>query len=165
MTIFIVVAVVGLALLLASTLVDGIGDALDFGSGGAGIISGASIGGLVAGIGFGGILGLTMSDNWALVTLTSAGTGLIIAAAATVWYTWLQRAQGDEEDLSMRGIVGTTGTIRNVAPGDPTTGTVAVTYLGAARTMQALADQPLKAGILVTVRQLIDPETVRVEPN
>jgi hypothetical protein len=164
-TIFIIVAVAGLAILLISALVDGIGDALDFAGAGSGIISGASIGGLISGIGFGGVLGLTLTESWGLVALSSALTGLAIAAAATAWYRWLQRAQGDEKDLSMDGIVGTTATIRSVSQDDPSTGTVAVTYLGATRTMQALSDHPLKAGRAVTVAQLIDPETVRVEPT
>ncbi|MDR3360344.1 MAG: hypothetical protein LBO20_06825 [Bifidobacteriaceae bacterium] len=164
MTVFVIVAVVGLALMLLSVFVDGIGDALDIGGSGSGIISGASIGGLVSGIGFGGILGLTVSDQSWVVTLTSGLTGVALAGVAAVWYSWLQRVQGDEEDLSMDGIVGQTGTIRSVAPEDPTTGAVAVTYLGAARTMQFTAATALKAGALVRVDKLLDSETVRVEP-
>jgi hypothetical protein len=161
-TIFVIVAIVGLAVLLLSVFVDGIGDAFDLG-GGSGIISGASIGGLISGIGFGGLLGSTFTDEFWLIVVIAGSTGLVVAAAAVVWFRWLQRAQGDEADAAISGIVGGIGTVRNVSSEDSTTGTVAVTYLGAARTMQFIADAPLKAGALVTVTQIIDPETVRVE--
>jgi hypothetical protein len=161
---FMIVAVAGLAVLVLSAVVDGVGDALDFGGGGSGLISGASIGGLISGIGFGGFLGITLSDTVWVIALISGGTGLAVAAAAAIWYRWLQRAQGDEKDLAMSGIVGTEGAIRTVSQEDPAMGTVAVTYLGASRTMQAIADEPLKRGQVVTVTHLVDPETVRVAP-
>jgi hypothetical protein len=159
-----IVAVAGLAVLVLSAVVDGIGDALDFGGGGSGLVSGASIGGLISGIGFGGFLAMTLTDTFWVIVVVSGVTGLAIAAAAAAWYRWLQRAQGDEKDLAMVGIVGTSATVRSVSQEDPLVGTVAVTYLGAARTMQAISDEPLKAGRVVTVSQLIDPETVRVAP-
>jgi hypothetical protein len=163
-TIFIIVAVVGLALTVLAALVDGIGDALDFAGTGSGIISGASIGGLISGIGFGGWLALTFTDRYWLVAVISGVTGLAVGAAAAGWYQWLKRAQGDEKDLAISGIVGTSGSVRGVSPEDPTSGTVAVTYLGATRIMQFTAPQGLKAGAVVRVTHLLDPETVRVEP-
>jgi hypothetical protein len=163
-TVFIIVAAVGLAVLLLSLLVDGVGDTLDFAGTGSGIISGASIGGLISGIGFGGIFGRAVTDSFALVALISGLTGRAGAALAAFWYRWLQRAQGDEKELAISGIVGRTATVRSVSREDPATGAVAVTYLGAARTMQFLAGQELKAGQRVRVTELVDPETIRVEP-
>ncbi|MDR0594261.1 MAG: hypothetical protein LBG60_13635 [Bifidobacteriaceae bacterium] len=165
MTVFVVIAAVGLLLLLLSLVVDGIGDALDFTGTGSGIISGVSIGGLIAGLGLGGILGQTMTDNTVVVGGISAVTGLLVAAIAALCYSGLQRAQGDEEDLAMSVIVGTPGTVRSVSRDQPKTGTVAVTYLGAARTMQYLSGGPLEVGDRVMVTELIDPETVRVDPG
>ncbi|MDR2378064.1 MAG: hypothetical protein LBD70_01365 [Bifidobacteriaceae bacterium] len=164
MTVFIIVAVVGLALTALALFADGIGDALDFAGTGSGIISGASIGGLISGIGFGGWLGLALTDRPWLVAVISGATGLAVAGAAAGWYHWLRRAQGDEKDLAIGGIVGTTGAVRSVSRDDPTTGTVAATYLGAVRTMQFTSGAPLKAGAAVRIAALIDPETVRVEP-
>jgi hypothetical protein len=158
------VAVAGLAILLLTVLVDGIGDALDFSGGGSGIISGASIGGLISGIGFGGILGLTLTDSFGWVLLIAAATGLALSAVAAGWYHWLQKAQGNEKDLAISGIVGGPGTVRSVSAEDPTSGTAAVTYLGATRTMRFIAPRELRAGDPVTVTALIDPETIRVEP-
>ncbi|MDR2348083.1 MAG: hypothetical protein LBD90_05625 [Bifidobacteriaceae bacterium] len=163
MTIFVVVGVVGLALTLLSVFVDGIGDSLDFGGAGSGIFSGASIGGLISGIGFGGMLALTFTDrNW-VVAVVSGATGVAVAAVAAGWYSWLKGVQGDEKDLAISGIVGSSGTVRGVSREDPTTGTVAVTYLGAARTMQFTSPEPLKSGASVRITALLDPETVRVE--
>ncbi|MDR2374789.1 MAG: hypothetical protein LBD77_12035 [Bifidobacteriaceae bacterium] len=164
MTAFIIVAIIGLALTGLSLFADGIGDALDFGGSGSGIVSGASIGGLISGIGFGGLVGLTITDRYWIVALISGATGLAVAAVATLWYHWLKRSQGDEKDLAISGIVGTPGAVRSVSRDDPTTGTVAVTYLGAARTMQFTSAEPVKAGAQVRIAALLDPETVRVEP-
>ncbi|MDR1118734.1 MAG: hypothetical protein LBL01_05505 [Bifidobacteriaceae bacterium] len=158
-----ILAAAGIAVLLLSLLVDGISDALDFAGTGSALLSGASIGGLVSGIGLGGMLGEALTDNGLLVALTSTLTGLALAAAGASFYALLQRAQGNEADLQIGGIVGTAGQVRSISRDDPASGTAAVVYLGATRVMQFTASAPLRVGDSVTVTQLVDPETIRVE--
>ncbi|MDR1392778.1 MAG: hypothetical protein LBJ62_02235 [Bifidobacteriaceae bacterium] len=162
MTAFIIVAAVGLVILLTSLLVDGIGDVLNF-EGAGGVISGASIGGLISGIGFGGVLGLTLASAAWVVALASIVTGLSVAAVAVLLYALLRRAQGNEADLDLTGVIGGTATVRGVLAEDATGGTVALVYLGAPRVMRFVADQALASGDQVRVTALLDPDTVRVE--
>jgi len=163
-TAFIVIAVVGVVLLIATLLFDGVLDVFNLDmDGGFGFVSGASIGGLVAGVGLGGMLGTSLGVPVGLIVAIAAIVGILLAGVAVLVFRVLKRAQGDEKALETQGMVGSQGTIRAV--GENKTGVAAVTYLGAPRTMRFTTDYTLKPGDTVIVTQVVGPETIRVEPT
>ncbi len=164
MTAFIILTVVGVVLLLATVLFDGVLDVFNLDiDGGLGFVSGASIGGLVAGVGLGGLLGTSLGVPGWFTAIIAVVVGLALAAIAVLFYRLLKHAQGDEKALDTSTMLGSLGTIRAI--GDGKSGVAAVTYLGAPRTMKFVTDYSLKPGDTVIVTELVGPDIIRVEPT
>jgi len=163
-TAFIVLAVVGVIFLVATVLFDGVLDVFNLDmDGGFGFVSGASIGGLVAGVGLGGVLGMLLGVPGLAVGIIAAVVGLLLGGVAVLFFRLLKRAQGDEKALDTGGMVGSEGTIRAI--GDGMTGVAAVTYLGAPRTMKFISNYTLKPGDTVVITEVVGPDVIRVEPT
>ncbi len=132
---FIVTAAVGFVLLLVFLLFDGIFDAIHIDLTGSGVVSGASLGGLLTGFGCGGIIGT--SQGWGLFPALLLGllVGVGIAAVAVALYRILNR------------------------------GLVQVSYLGSPRTVSFASDVSIRTGDSVIVTEVIGPDVVNVIPN
>ncbi|MDR2896836.1 MAG: hypothetical protein LBV30_09360 [Propionibacteriaceae bacterium] len=159
--IFTLVAAVGLVLLLVSMIFDGVLDMFNIDFTGAGIFSGASLGGLITGIGCGGLIGTAqgwpLGGSLALALLI----GLVLAAVAIVLYRFLRKLDAREADQSIDRLVGSKGVV-TAANLDGGRGLVQLTYLGGARTVGFVADLPLASGQTVVVTEILGPELVNV---
>lgn len=160
MTGFVIVAIVGFIVLCVALLLDGVLDMFDV-SLGSGILSGASLGGLLCGIGFGGIIGV--SQGWSIggSLLLGAGVGIVIAAIAIALYRWMKRSETPETAYSLENVIGTRGIVTASAAAGQR-GLVQVSYLGSPRTIAFVADTELKTGQSVFVTDLLGPELLQV---
>jgi len=161
---FIVAAGIGVVLLLASLLFDGVLDALDIDFLGNGVFSGASIGGLITGIGCGGAIGMSMGWGLILSVVLGAALGVGVAAVAVALYRVLKKTEAAQEEFSLDRLVGTTGVV-TAAPKLDARGLVRVEYLGSPRTVSFSSDLPLVAGDSVVVTEVLGPDSVNVIPS
>ncbi|MDR1825091.1 MAG: hypothetical protein LBR27_07155 [Bifidobacteriaceae bacterium] len=160
---FTAITAVGGVLLLVALLFDGVFDAFDVDFGASGLFSGASLAGFITGFGLGGIIGT--AQGWKVLPSAAIGVlvGLAIAAVAVVIYRWLKRSEAPTAELSSETLVGQTGLVTAGAqPGK--TGLVRGTYLGAPRTLSFVADVAIDSGTIVTITEVLGPDTVKVAP-
>ena len=160
MTGFVITAIVGFVVLCVALFLDGVLDMFDI-SLGSGILSGASLGGLLCGIGFGGIIG--ESQGWSMggSLLLGLVIGIIIAAIAITLYRWLKHSEIPDAAYKLDNIVGTRGTVTAGATVGQR-GLVQVLYLGSPRTIACVADSEIKTGDSVFVADLLGPELLKV---
>jgi len=157
---FVITAIVGFVILCVALFLDGVLDMFDV-SLGSGIISGASLGGLLCGIGFGGIIG--ESQKWPLLGSLVLGliVGIAIAGVAIALYRWMKRSETPDSAYSLENVIGTRGTVTaGAARGQR--GLVQVRYLGTPRTIAFVSDAALKTGDSVFVTDLLGPELLKV---
>ncbi|MCL2783363.1 MAG: hypothetical protein FWD80_05255 [Propionibacteriaceae bacterium] len=157
---FVITAIIGFVMLCVALFLDGVLDMFDV-SLGSGIISGASLGGLLCGVGFGGLIG--QSQGWPVIgSLTmGAACGLVIAGIAIALYRWMKRSETPDYAYSLDNVVGTRGMI-TAGAGVGQRGLVQVSYLGSPRTISFVCDTPLKTGQSVFVTDLLGPELLKV---
>lgn len=157
---FVISAIIGFVVLCIALFLDGVLDMFDV-SLGSGIISGASLGGLLCGVGFGGIIG--ESQGWPLAgsLVTGILCGMAIAGIAIALYRWMKRSETPESAYSLENVVGTRGQV-TAGAGVGQRGLVQVSYLGSPRTIAFVSDTPLKTGDAVFVTDLLGPELLKV---
>jgi len=157
---FVITAIVGFVILCVALFLDGVLDMFDV-SLGSGIISGASLGGLLCGIGFGGIIG--ESQGWRLIGSLALGVvvGLVIAGIAIALYRWMKHSETPDSAYSLENVIGTRGTVTAGATRGQR-GLVQVRYLGSPRTIAFVSDAELKTGDSVFVTDLLGPELLKV---
>jgi membrane protein implicated in regulation of membrane protease activity len=161
-TAFLIIGIVCTLIALIAALFDGAFESMDIDLPGAGEFSILALTGGLAGFGWSGyaIDSLTNLPNWAVILLAIV-VGLAIAALGML-FTKMLRAQSTPDGAgSVSGLVGVTG-VMDVAAGPGHQGVVRVTYAGSARTLTAHTDQPVGAGDLVTITDVISPDVVRV---
>ena len=157
---FVITAIIGFVMLCVALFLDGVLDMFDV-SLGSGIISGASLGGLLCGIGFGGIIG--QSRGWPVGASLLLGfiCGIAIAVVAIALYRWMKRSETPEAAYRLENVVGTRGIV--TAGADPgQRGLVQVSYLGSPRTIAFVSSNALKTGQAVFVTDLLGPELLQV---
>jgi len=157
---FVVTAIIGFVVLCVALFLDGVLDMFDV-SLGSGIISGASLGGLLSGVGFGGIIGV--SRAWPVLASLALGglVGVGIAGVAIALYRWMKRSETPDSAYSLENVIGTRGTVTAGATRGQR-GLVQVRYLGSPRTIAFVADVELKTGASVFVTDLLGPELLKV---
>jgi len=160
---FVITAIVGFVVLGVALFLDGVLDMFDI-SMGSGIISGASLGGLLCGIGFGGIIGQT--QGWGVGASVMLGflIGIIIAAIAIALYRWMKRSETPESAYKLDNVIGTRGIV-TAGAGTGQRGLVQVSYLGSPRTIAFVSQSDLKTGEAVFVTDLLGPELLQVAPT
>jgi len=163
MTGFVITAIVGFVVLCVALFLDGMLDMFDI-SLGSGILSGASLGGLLCGIGFGGIIG--ESQGWSMGGSLVLGVvvGVVIASIAIALYRWLKHSEIPDAAYQLDNIVGSRGTVTAGASVGGR-GLVQVLYLGSPRTIACVADSELTTGESVFVADLLGPELLKVAPT
>jgi len=163
MTGFVITAIVGFVVLCVALFLDGVLDMFDV-SLGSGIFSGASLGGLLCGIGFGGIIG--QSQGWPVggSMLLGFAVGIVIAAVAIALYRWMKHSETPQEAYKLDTIIGTRAVVTAGAEKGQR-GLVQVLYLGSPRTIAFVSDTALKTGQSVFVTDLLGPELLQVAPT
>lgn len=153
---FLVVGVIGLALLLVSVVFD---DVLSFLDLDVPFLSTAAIGAFLGGFGFTGML---LPDGWgaAAAVAGAAVSGLLLAGVATWMTTSLANSRTDE---TVRGdlVLGSMGTVVNRIDAGQY-GEVSVTVAGHLMKYNAKCDEPLPTGARVVVVEVLSPSAVLV---
>ena len=159
MTAFLVLGIVGLALLavslVAADLLDGAFDALS-----ADWISSAVLGGFTSAFGFGGALsdgaGLPLPVSLAI----GAGSGFVVGWFAW-WLTRLLKDGDSDGTVAISDSVGMVARVVTAIPGEGY-GVVRVVVGGHPLRLNASAHQPIEAGAEVNVTGVLSPTAVRV---
>lgn len=161
MTTFVVIGVLGLALLLVSLvlgdLLDSVFDALT-----GDIFSSAVIGGFLAAFGFGAALVEGLTDSTLVAGLVGVGAG-VLAGAFTVALTRLVRDGGSDATPTADDALGRAGRVVTAVPSDGL-GTVRLAIGGHTVQLNARADQAIEPGTEVHVTEILSPTAVRVAP-
>jgi len=161
MAIFLVVGVVGLAVLLVSLLLgdvlDGVADALP-----GDLFSTEVVGAFVAATGFGGAAALAAGAPTGLSWLVGLGAGVVFGAFGA-WLTRLIRGGGSDATLNTDDTVGYGGRVVSAIP-ESGFGSVSVVVGGHTVRLNARSDVPLEAGTEIHVTGVLSPTAVTVAP-
>lgn len=169
MTVFFVIGGIGIALLLLALFV---GDVLDgalgfdgidsLGSLGSDLFSTAGIAGLLGGFGFGGALGLALSDSMIVALLVGVVVGVSLGLGAGK-LTQVLRRQGSGAAPRTDSLVGLEVRIVTAIPAGGH-GQVRLTANGHTRTLNAKSAVELEAGSRAWVAEVLTPTSVGVRP-
>ncbi|QBI21141.1 hypothetical protein ER308_17235 [Egibacter rhizosphaerae] len=161
---FLIIGVIGLALLLVSALLgeilDGVFDALDIGGGG--LLSGPVIGAFLAAFGFGGAL--TMNATEVGVpggALAGLGSGIVVGGIAFGITRSLMRMPTDET-MRTSDLVGATGVVVTPIP-EGSFGEVNVQHLGQTVKYNARANRTIDVGTPIEVTTVLSSSALLVK--
>jgi membrane protein implicated in regulation of membrane protease activity len=161
-TVFVVIGVIGLAVLgvslLLGDLVPGVGDAVP-----SDLFSTEVIGAFVAATGFGGAIADSAGVPVPLAWLVGLAAGVVFAWLAGR-LTRIVRGGGSDATLSTGDAVGHSGRVVSAIPADGF-GSVSVVVGGHTVRLHARADTPLEAGTEVHVTGVLSPTAVTVSPT
>ncbi|MDP9387335.1 MAG: hypothetical protein M3Q48_05255 [Actinomycetota bacterium] len=167
MTVFLVVGIVGTALVVLSLvfgeLFEGVFDALDIDVG-SGVFSAPVIGAFLAAGGFGGALVMTSTNLGAIAGVLGGGAaGFVMATLAFLMTRSLMRMPTDAP-VRLGDVVGKAGTVVTRIP-EGGLGEVSLVHLGQRMKLNARAQVPVPAGTKVVVIAVTSPSSVLVEPE
>jgi membrane-bound ClpP family serine protease len=161
MTVFVVIGLIGLALLTASLvfgeLLDGVFDALS-----AEWLSGAVLGGFVSAFGFGAALADTTGVSQGAVIAIGVGAGAVFAWFAA-WLTRVVRSGETDGTPRTDDVIGHAATVVSSIPADGF-GIVTVRIGGHVVRYNARAEAPIEPGEEVHVTGVLSPTAVTVAP-
>lgn len=161
MVVFLVVGIVGAAILLMSVfldgLFDGLFDALDFG---AGFITGPVVGAFLAAFGFVAALASNAGMAGGPASLTGLGGGVLVGAVAAMITRSLIQMPTDATP-NERDYVGVLGTVVTPIP-EGGLGEISVSIAGQPTKLSARADRALPSGAQVRVVSALSPTSVLV---
>lgn len=161
MTVYVILGLLGLALLAVSLLVGDLFDGLTDGLPGD-VFSSAVIGGFVSAFGFGG----AVADGLGAPLLVSVPLAVVAGGVVgwfAAWLTRLVRGGGSDATPSISDCLGRTGRVVSEVPADGY-GLVRVAVGGHTLQLNARAAQPLAAGEEVHVTEVLSPTAVTVAP-
>ncbi|MFD1825154.1 MULTISPECIES: NfeD family protein [Mumia] len=161
MTVYVILGLLGLALLAVSLLVGDLFDGLTDGLPGD-VFSSAVIGGFVAAFGFGGALADGLGLRL-LVSLPVAVVSGVLVAWFAGWLTGLVRGGGSDATPSVADSIGRSGRIVSEVPADGY-GLVRVAVGGHTLQLNARSVRPLDAGAEVHITEVLSPTAVIVAP-
>lgn len=165
MTPFLIIGIVGLALLAVSLLfgdvLDGVGDGLLGGLGGD-LFSTAVIGAFISAFGFGAAAVDAADGPLAVAVPVGVGAGVLFA-----WFaarlTNLVRGGGSDATLQTDDAIGRDGTVTTEIPADGL-GTVRVLVGGHVLRLNARATEQIPSGTAIHVTGVLSPTAVTVAP-
>lgn len=161
MTVFLVVGLVGLALLaLSLVLGDVLDGALDVLAGDA--FSSAVLGAFIAATGFGGAAAQGFGVPTVIALPVGLAAGLVFGSFAW-WFTRLIRDGGSDATLTIDDTIGREGRVVTAVPADGF-GVVNILIGGHTMRLNAKADHPLDPGTQVHVTSVLSPSAVTVAP-
>lgn len=161
MDLFVVIGLVGVAIVVATLVfgdvLDGLLEGIDLGSG---LFSAPVIGGFLAAFGFG--TALTQERLGSLATVVGVGAGVVFGGAALLLTRSVMRMRTDATPRAA-DLAGRLGVVLTPVPSSGY-GRVRVTHLGQQLHLSARADRPLPAGTQVVVVDVVSPTAVVVTP-
>lgn len=160
MAVFLTIGFVGLAVLIAAFIFDGIIESAMPELDGLPAISLPAVAGFVAAFGFAGALGT--AAGWSALASSGAGAvaGLAVGAAAGAAMRVMQRSESAPSAVS-ETTVGTTGVVISAIP-QTGYGQVRLRLGGHITTMNATSDHPIAGGTEVVVVAALSPTSIRV---
>lgn len=161
MTTFIIIGVLGLALLLISFVFDGILDIFDFDFGADGIFSTSAFLGFFAAFGFGGWLTLGFIDSIPIAIIVGLVAGVIVGAISGVIMRFMRNAESGSVDRS--SLVGQVGSaLYSAKAGEAFDFTIM--HHGMRTKLAAYADIDVKNGQPLKVDHVVSSTRVHVSP-
>ncbi len=161
MTTFLVIGLIGLALLTISLVLDDLFDGV-FDAIAGDVFSSAVVGGFVAAFGFGGALAQEAGAPVLLVVPIGVVAGVAFGWFAA-WLTRLVRDGGSDGTPASGDALGREGIVLTEIPSDGF-GTVRVLLGGHVVRLNARSVSPLPAGTEVHVTEILSPTAVAVAP-
>lgn len=158
MVIFLLLGLLGLALLLLSMVFDGILDVFD----GDGLLSAPAIASFIASLGFVGALAAYAGAGPVFSTLIGAGSGLGMGFLVSLLARSAQNMSTDATPSSS-SFVGLSGSVVTAIPVTGF-GEVSLSVGGQPVKISARCDQPVPAGAEVRVVSVLSPTSVVVAP-
>lgn len=163
-TLFVVLAVLGVAMLLLGFVfddfVDGAFDALDIGGGG--IVSVPVLGAFLGAFGIGGLLVASVTDDAAVPSLAGATAGGVVLGFAAFRLSRVFMDMPTDATLTSRDFMGQIG--RVVTPIAGGRGEIMVRVGGSPQKLTAHAEDDLAHGAEVVVIEVLSTSSVRVVP-
>lgn len=159
MTPYLVIGVIGVALLVVSLVLGEVFEGV-FDSIGGDIVSGASLAAFLGALGFVGAIvhGSTGSHGWA--TAAGLAAGVVIGAGAGLLTRALNR-DDDGSTVRSSALVGREATVVSAVP-ESGYGEISVVVSGHITKLNARAEGPLPAGTPVTITAVLSPTSVQV---
>ncbi|MGH9150877.1 MAG: hypothetical protein ACRD03_00395 [Acidimicrobiales bacterium] len=166
MTVFLVVGIVGTAIIILSLvfgdLLEGVFDSIDVDAG-AGALSAPVIGSFLSAAGFGGALVMAATNSGALIGALGGGAvGSAIAGLALLLTRSLMRMSTDAS-VRLEDLVARSGTVVTRIP-DGGLGEVSLVHLGQRMKLNARAEVAVPTGTEVVVIAVTSSSSVLVEP-
>ena len=161
MTTFLVIGLIGLALLALSLVLGDVFDgALDALAGD--VFSSAVLGAFIAATGFGGAAVQGFGAPTALALPIGLMAGVVFGGFA-LWLTRLIRDGGSDATITTDDAIGREGRVVTAVPADGF-GVVNILVGGHTMRLNAKAEQPLEPGTQVHVTSVLSPSAVTVAP-
>lgn len=167
MTVFLVIGIVGTALVVLSLVFgevfEGAFDSLDIDAG-SGIFSAPVIGAFLAAGGFGGVLVMSSTNLGLVAGLFGGGAaGLVMGTLALLMTRSLMRMPTDAP-VRLGDVIGKAATVVTRIP-EGGLGEVSLVHLGQRMKLNARAQVPVPAGTKVVIIAVTSPSSVLVEPE
>lgn len=163
-TFFLVVGVIGLAVVLLSILLgDVIDGLLDLDMLGGDLFSVASIAAFLGAFGFGGVISFGILDVTWIAVIVGLVAGIAAAWGATSFTRWLKSGEKNSTFTSQSMVGSSARVITDIPAGG--FGEVRVLGSGQSRKRAARSDVPIPSGTEVWVSAIVSPTAVEVTPS
>lgn len=166
MTTFLVIGGIGVVLMVVTLVLGEILDGLlefDFAAGlESDVFSTGGIAGLLGGVGFGGVIGLSISNSMIIAIVVGIVVGLLLAFMAGRLTGWLRR-QSSAGTHSTQSLVGVEAQVLTAIPADGY-GQIRVRRSGHTYTLNAKSSLPLEQGTRVWIAGVLSATSVEVRP-
>ncbi len=163
MTVFLVIGIIGLALVAGSLIFgEAVEGLLDLDVLGGDLFSVASIAAFLGAFGFGGVISLSVVDVTWIAVVVGIVAGALAAWGATSLTRWLKRGE-NAASFRSDSLIGATARVITDIP-DGGYGEVRVLGPGGARKRSARADVAIPSGTEVWVSDVLSPTAVAVTP-
>lgn len=153
---YLTIALIGLAILILSVLLDGLFDFLDFGDG---ILSVTTFSAFITIFGFVGVICTNLTLTAGITLLISTLSGLTVATLTMR----MMKKMTTPDTLNSTTVIGRTGTVTLPLNPPNNLGEISVPYQGESQYYTAIADTPIPLGTEVTVTQVLSPTNVKIQ--
>lgn len=161
---YLVMGLLGLAILLVTLLFDGVFDVLHFDIFDSGILSMTGLASFVAFFGFTGYLCVASNQSATVTTVSTIAMGLLGLVSTGTAMRYMKKHSQDDNAFDNSNMVGRTAVVvSGGAAGEY--GTVAVAWNGMTENIAALSTTELVKGDEVTITHVLSHSSVRVAKN
>ena len=156
---YLTIALIWLAILILSVLLDGLFDFLDFGDG---ILSVTTFSAFITIFGFVGVICTNLTLTAGITLLIATLSGLTVAIITTLTMRMMKKMT-TPDTLNSTTVIGRTGTVTLPLNPPNNLGEISVPYQGESQYYTAIADTPIPLGTEVTVTQVLSPTNVKIQ--